>query len=67
MQVENTPPPEGYPAGERKNLMPGLNATNVLVEVIINHGAGTFSVRVNGAAPVEVYTGFPAGAALRPS
>ena len=67
MPLGNAPPPEGYPAGEFKNVMPGIyNATNVLVEVTINHGNGTFHMRVNGEALVEVYRGFPAGAALRP-
>ena len=61
-------PPEGYPAGKDKDVMPGLDydATNVLVEVIINHDVGNLHMRVDGAAPVEVFTGFPAGAALRP-
>ena len=71
-----SPPPEGYPDGNGTQILNnwlGLGTTvtrlgrgmnNVLFEVILDDGALSF--RINGGRSMQVISGFPRGAPLRP-
>ena len=69
------PSPNGYPSGHGKQVMKDAGgqptdldgrAIGAVIEVLVNHDAGTLGYRVNDGPLLEALTGFPAGAALRP-
>ena len=76
------PPPDGFPCGDSQlvtQCTPGSggndlwepstiepSANGAVIEVRVDHGAGTLSYRINDEPSFEALKGFPPGAALRP-
>ena len=75
-ELVNAPPPEGWPDGDRTQLMRNAagqpadlqgRAEGAVIEVIVDADEGSLAFRVNGEAPLRVPDfAFPQGAQLRP-
>lgn len=71
----NAPPPDGFPDGDGTNVMTdeagqGLHlrgrAIGLVIEVLVDHNAGTLGFRINDGPPLNALGGFPRGAVLHP-
>ena len=69
------PPPDGFPDGHYKQVLVDAagkpdnlfcRADGAIVEVCLDHDAGTLSFGINGGPLQHALKGFPAGAAMRP-
>ena len=76
--VFSQPPPDGWPDGTPVRVMNeeagnptslvGRATIGAVIEVLVNHGEGVLSYRINGGPVLEALKGFPKGATgqLRP-
>ena len=76
--VFSQPPPDGWPDGTPVRVMKdeagnptslvGRATIGAVIEVLVNHGEGVLSYRINGGPVLEALKGFPKGATgqLRP-
>ena len=71
------PPPDGFPDGQCKQVLFDAEgkpdnrflfrrAIGAIIEICLDHDAGTLSLGVNGGPMQRALAGFPVGAAMRP-
>ena len=72
---KHVPPPDGFPDGHWKQVLFDSEgkperlykrANGAIIEICLDHDAGTLSLGVNGGPMQRALAGFPVGAAMRP-